>query len=222
MTFLMNVKAQTYDAPWFNIEVPYAYFKADLTGNIYQDIYALPLQASINYKAFNPQTEGRIEYLELICYTDDMQFFNGTYFFSASNSNRDPTDLIAFAREDWFNSTNFDISWGGNGVCINSTTQMPQIGGNFEVGTTTSDNNDDGIKWLNERYSNFLAALENTQTIYFDVRRVGYITFDGDNTVVTFAGNQVIQHIKMTKNGNAFIFGDLETIEEQLAKMNLR
>jgi hypothetical protein len=213
MTHFMNANAQTYDTPWFNIEVPYAYFKADLTGNIYQDIYLMPLQTSINYKTYNPQTDGRIEYLELTFYTDDLQLFKGTYFISASNSDKDPSDMLVFAREDWFNSTDFDLNHGGSGVCINSTNQMPQIGGIFCKGITSGDD----VDWLNKRFGDLLTVLENTQTIYFDVTRIGYVTFDGSNTVVTLAGNQVIQHIELTKKNNAFIFGELEDIERQLA-----
>ncbi|MDR0460708.1 MAG: hypothetical protein LBH62_04640 [Nitrososphaerota archaeon] len=215
MTYFLNVKAQTYDEPWFNIEIPYAYFKAELTSTRYRDIYALPLQVSINYNTYKPQINGRIEYIELVVYTEEHQLLNSTYFISASNSDKNPSDVIAFAREDWFNSTDFDLSRGGGGVFIDSTTQIPLAGGTCGTSTSTSDDDSD---WLNERYGDLRSALEKTQTIYFDVKRVGYVTFDGNNTVVTFAGKQVIQHIELTKNGNAYAFGNIETIEKELAK----
>jgi|GEM_PF-6308092 len=66
-----------------------------------------------------------------------------------------------------------------------------------------------------------LALLENTQTIYLDIRRVAYITFD-DNDVVTISEcDQLIHHIELTKNSNGeFTFGDLTVIENAIDRMN--
>jgi hypothetical protein len=49
--------------------------------------------------------------------------------------------------------------------------------------------------------------IRNAQTIYIDVHRVGYITFTGNNTVVSLANDEIAQHYELTKSGDVFSYG---------------
>jgi hypothetical protein len=66
---------------------------------------------------------------------------------------------------------------------------------------------DDNWNWRNSSSGAEFANSENVNTIYIDVRRLGYVTFDGNNTIVTLADNLVIQHLELLKNGDAFTYG---------------
>ncbi|MCL2691069.1 MAG: hypothetical protein FWE56_02275 [Candidatus Bathyarchaeota archaeon] len=208
MTFLMNVKAQTYAEPWFNIDIPYACFETGLSNNT-DNRYILDqirIQPSINYKALNQQPEARIEYFEITIYTNDVQLSKNTYYVSMTNTNNEsPANLFdSFCRENWFNMSYFGIGSGG-GIHIGDSTELPQNGETLPNGGTFSGM----IIGSFDEFSDIAKAIENTQTIYLDVRRTYYVTFDGYNTIVTLANNQVIHHIELTKNGNAFTFGEL-------------
>ena len=207
MSTLMNVKAQTYDDPWFNIEVPYVYFEANTTDdNAYQYLLnVLAIQPSVNYNALNRDLEGRIEYLEYTIYTDDIQLSKNTYCLSINNADKENLiDSFSFCKDYYFNSSYFDTSSDNdnyNGYHIKKDlTQLPSILSTGSI-SCVSEN----------EFKDICAVLENTQTIYIDVKRVGYVTFDGDNTVVTLADKQAIHHIELTKNGDTFTFGDKES-----------
>jgi hypothetical protein len=120
--------------------------------------------------------------------------------------------MCDFSRENWFNSSDFGIN-GGGGSFITDPAQLNGIGGgrHFEY-ASTDDPNDN---WISERFGAILATMENSQTIYLEIRRVGYVTFEGNKTVITLASNPVILHLEMTKNGDAFTFGDPAPLRDQ-------
>jgi hypothetical protein len=62
VAFFMSTKAQTYDDAWFNIDVPYAYFKANATDTEYQCAVQIATQVSLSQAAINNRAEARIEY----------------------------------------------------------------------------------------------------------------------------------------------------------------
>jgi hypothetical protein len=204
VTFFMNEKTQKYDDPWFNIEIPYAYFEVNMLNDSYAYHYlldVLAIQPSINYNALNQQLDGRIEYLEYTVYTDNMQLSSNTYHLSINNTdNENMFDPFSFYNGHYFNSSyadTFPSYKNYNYYHIKDPAQLPPM---LRTGSISS---------INEaEYNSILVELENTQTIYIDIKRVGYITFEGDTPIVTLAGNKIIQHIELTKNGNAFTFGD--------------
>jgi len=67
----------------------------------------------------------------------------------------------------------------------------------------------------NLRYEAFLEA----QTVHLEIKYIGSVTFDGNNTVVSFANDQTAQRIELTKNKggntgfglNSFGFGILSS-----------
>jgi hypothetical protein len=207
LAFFMNVKAETYDEPWFNVEVPYAYFKANATDNFYQSTTSIVIQPTINHDALSHQTDARIEYFEFTIYSDTIQLSNATYTLAINSSAvEDPTSLFEFSRENWFNSSAF-----GAGCYVTNLTEPLHLMG---TGSSVSYGFEDS-SWINKNFGAILSTMENAQTIYLDVRRLGYVTFDGNNIVVTLASNQVIQHLEMTKTGDAFTFGDPASVRDQ-------
>jgi hypothetical protein len=162
----------------------------------------------------NQQTGARIEYFEIIYYTDDQQLLKTTYFIGTNSTYlENPRDFIMFSREGWFDDalrlSAGGIYWDDAHSCSSDITQ--------HIGSTFMGINDDNP--LDEKYSAILVALENKQTIYVDVIRVGYTTFDGSDIVINFSSNQIIiQRLELTKNGNAFTFGNAEDIENVICR----
>jgi hypothetical protein len=207
LSFFMNVKAQTFDEPWFDITVPYAYFKANATDKLYQSTTSIVIQPTINQDALSQHTDARIEYFEFEIYSDQLQLSNATYYLGINSSAvEDPSSLFAFSRENWFNSSAF-----GAGCYVTNLTEPLHLMG---TGGSVCYGFDDS-SWINKNFGTILSTMENAQTIYLDVRRLGYVTFDGNNTVVTLASNQTIQHLELTKTGDAFTYGDPATVRDQ-------
>ena len=207
LAYFMSAKAQTFDEPWFNVNVPYAYFKANSTGNMYQSTNSIVLNATINSDAISQHTDARLEYFDFKLYSDQLSLANATFYLGMNSSAvEDPTALFAFSREDWFNSTAF-----GAGVYVtNLTGPLRLMGTGGSVSYVGEDSN-----WVNEQFGEILSTMENADKIYLDVCRLGYVTFDGNNTVVTLASNQVLQHLELTKTGDAFTYGDPATVRDQ-------
>ncbi|MCL2358474.1 hypothetical protein [Candidatus Bathycorpusculum sp.] len=195
VSVFMNAKAQTnqtYGEPWFNIEIPSAYVAIDLTNDGYMLTEILDFQPSLTDNALNQQSEARIEYFEVTFSTDDMQLAKNIYCIGMGNpDNEDPAKIYAFYMENWVNGSSANIACNGS-IYITDLIELTYprgFGHSYIVG------------------DEFETALD-TQTIYLDVRSVCYVTFDGNNTVVTWADDQDIQHITLTNNGNSFVFGD--------------
>ena len=210
VAYFMNntASAQTIDDPWFNVSVPYAYFKANTTDNFYQSNTAIILQPTINNDAISQQTDARIEYFVFDLFNEQgLQLANATFFIGMNSSAiGDPASLFTFSRENWFNSSAF-----GSGCYLTNFTEPVRLmgtGGSVVYGYGDSN----AIK---EKFGAVLATMENAQTIYLDVRRLGYVTFDGNNTIVTLAGDQVTQHLELTKTGDSFTYGNPAAVRDQ-------
>jgi hypothetical protein len=200
LVFFMNAKAETFDDPWFNVSVPYAYFKINSTSHSYQTTSAIALNCTVNADAIRQHTDARVEYFEFQIYSAQGQIANVIYFLATNSSKvEDPVSMFAFSRENWFNST----AGGGGYFVTNFTVPLPLM----RTGEAESYYDDDG-NWISTRFGKTLIEVENTNTLYLDVRRLGYVTFDGNNTIVTLADNQAIQHLELVRNGDAFTYGD--------------
>jgi hypothetical protein len=106
---------------WFNVEVPYAYFKANETDNGYEASYSIAYLPTANKNARKSQAEVRIEYYEIVIYTDDAQLVKVKYSICLQNSeDTNSIDTFSFSRENWFNSTDFG-RYSTNGVFIANT-----------------------------------------------------------------------------------------------------
>ncbi len=113
--FMGTAKAQTVtDDSWFNISLNHAYFSANIADGIYQSVDVRGFDTSFNMEAFNRQTGARIEYFEIICYTDDgIQLYRTTYYTGANSSYiENPYNFITLSRESWFDG---DVYLDGSG-----------------------------------------------------------------------------------------------------------
>ncbi len=219
--FMSPAKAQTTnDIPWFNLDVAYASWTAtikdgaagylDGVGTIsdlvsYSSAYRIALNFSVNPDAVDILDNARVEYYQLQVYSDKGQIENVTYYFGANCKDAfDPTSSFIFARDDWFNTT---TSGGGtfitkfNGTLTDCLANGLGLGG---IGGVSSRNS-----FANTTLPEEFLNIHNAQTIYIDVRRLGYVTFDGNSTIVTLASSEVIQHIELTKSGDQFVYGTL-------------
>ncbi len=201
-------KAETLDEPWFNISVPYAYFKEQSTNTTYLTTNSIAVQSTINANAISQSTDARVEYFEFQFYTDQgQQITNVSYTLSINSSTvADPLSAFEFNRTNWFNSTA-----GGSGIYVTDINEAARP--IDRTGTGIECHTFDDSASLTERFGELISQIEGSNTIYLDIRRVGYVTFYGNNTTVTFADNQLIQHLEMTKKGDAFTYGEARTAD---------
>jgi hypothetical protein len=213
VAYFMNTKsgsiyatAETLDKPWFNISVPYAYFKQQSNDTTYSASDAVAINTTINADVISQSTDARVEYFEFRFYTaQGTSIANVTYQLSVNSSAvSNPLMAFSFNRDNWFNSTA-----GGSGMCITNLTATRSLDrtGNSEI--CTSDDN----SYITERFGQLINQVQESSTIYLDVLRVGYVTFYGNNTTVTLADNPLIQHLEMTKKGDAFTYGEVPTAD---------
>lgn len=202
MLFLMSgtAKAETFDEPWFNIDVPYAYYSVNSTSYSYQTKCSIALNFTVNADVITEYADGRVEYYEFQIYGDHGQITNVTYSLAINSSKVvDPISMFTFTFTNGFNST----AAGGGFLVTNLTAPLPLL----RTGESTSHSDETG-NWKNTNFGKIILETENTNTIYLDVRRLGYITFTENNAIVTLADNQVIQHLELTKKGDAFTYGE--------------
>jgi hypothetical protein len=192
--------------PWFNLDVPYAYWTANSTENsngtvTYGECYLTLFNVSLNSAAIQQAVDARIEYFQIQVYTDKAPIENLTY--SVGTNRTAAFDSIEssfhFVRDNWF-----DTNTSGGGM----------FGGDFsgnEFGGLSGINS--GLcplsNWLNSTVSQRIFNIENADAIYLDIRRLGSVILDGNSTIVTLASNEVIQHIELTKSGDQFVYGTL-------------
>ncbi|MGA3110422.1 MAG: hypothetical protein ABSE15_00130 [Candidatus Bathyarchaeia archaeon] len=96
MEYLMAAQAQanahqtygTYGNPWFNVNVPYAYYIANETNHgasiSYGEGYYIALNITTNPDAIKPIPDARIEYYLIQVYSDQGPIENFTYAISAN------------------------------------------------------------------------------------------------------------------------------------------
>lgn len=216
MSTVSTAKAETpNDVPWFNVDVPYAYYKTTSQngsstylegfGEIndliaYTSTHYIGLNYTVN-PAVTTFANARIEYIKLHIYSDLGPIEDITSYYGANCTGTiDPASTFFFSRNDWFNTT---TTSGGTFLC-NFTGAPFSDGGVGGLGGSSSSNS-----FANTTLPAKFLNAHNAQVIYIDVSRIGYVTFDGNNTIVTLADDSVIQHIELTKNGNEFSFGNV-------------
>jgi hypothetical protein len=219
--FMSPAKAQTTDdIPWFNVDVVYASWNAtskddasgyiDGIGPIYDSIsysstYLVVLNYSVNPAAIDVLDNARVEYYQLQVYSDIGQIENVTIFFGANcKDDIDPTPSFHFVRPGWFNTT---TSGGGTFIRKFNGTLVSSLANGLGLTGTSGGYSSNSFK--NTTLPQEFLSIQNADKLYIDVRRLGYITFDGNSTIITLASNEVIQHIELTKSGDQFVYGTL-------------
>jgi hypothetical protein len=194
MAYFMNapVSAQTTDEnPWFNLNISYATvgvtnpFGENLA--TYCDVY----NYTVNPDAIDTQVGSRTECYRLQIYSDEQQLVNKTAYLQVNCTEFIEPYGIQFAREGWFNITGRAGTSGTFSANFNGTfADIPGAAEGFSAGDADQ-----------------IQAIQNAQTVYIDIHRVGYITTKGNSTVATLANDEVIQHLELTRSGDQFVYG---------------
>jgi hypothetical protein len=210
--FMSSAKVQPgNDIPWFIINSPYAYYITNVKENTSSQIGNFTIFGLASYSAnylvgfnlsVNPAVthfvNTRIEYYNLHFYSDLGSITDVVVYFGANCTGTiDPSSSFSF-RNNWFNtsaSISGEFMLNFNGTLTPHVIGMGGISPSGSVINTTLP-----AAFLNAR---------NAQTIIIDISRMGYVTFDDDNTIVTLADKSIIQHIELTKNEDRFTFGDI-------------
>jgi len=222
LMFLMSAKAETAPKPWFNLNVPYAYVKANFTENLNgQDVYdywrVLVLNFTLNPEAENEIYDARFEYYEFQLYTDKEQLGNISYFVGTNRTNLFDFDRESFhfMRDDWFDSNSsgiFTPHWNASSLLEDSPSVLSRY--SSPTGHTTG---------YNLRYNEaprMVAALREAEILFIDIRKTGSLTFNGNSTLVTLPEHGFLQHLELKKYGDGFLYNALFP-EDQLSQIDL-
>jgi hypothetical protein len=221
---IATVKAQTNEAtPWFNLQVPYAVFIANVTDSpvdypdglgprmTYTITHSIAYNVTSN-PACTPNLENaRVEYFVFQIYSDIGSIQNKTQYFGANgngNTSFNPAENFGFSRDNWFNLSS---SGGGCFLSKYNGTLGNVFGDNGWVQSTGGSSSSSFFPGEEQKASQGFQNSYNADKIYIDVRRVGFVSFIGNSTIVTLADNAVIQHLELTKQGDQFVYGTLPT-----------
>ena len=213
LVFLMSAKAETTTRPWFNLEVPYAYWTinppknntAYVSLNTTRIWQSLVLNVSVNENAWDNLVDAKIEYFKIAVYSDKGNIASINHFVytnQTSSMNPMPFDFGSYlaicknASGDgtiwpYYNHTSWSMETGSGGVL------------------TTAPITEDTI-----------SEFEQAEKLYIDVRRESIATFKGNSTVIESANDVVIQHIELKRFGDGFLYNTILP-EGQLLGYNL-
>jgi hypothetical protein len=194
LAYFMNTpqaSAQTIDDPWFNLNLSYA--TVGVTNPFGEDLATCRYvyNYTVNPNAVDTQVGGRLEFFRLQIYSDKEQLANKTAYLEVNCAEPSEPESLSVARDGWFNLTRPTAVSGTFYANFNGT--LSQV-----VGGSSGN----GIEETQQ-----IQTIQDAQTFYIDVHRYGYITCNGNNTVVTLANDEVIQHIELTKSGDQFVYG---------------
>jgi hypothetical protein len=230
MTFFMSAKAQTDVADsLFNIDIPCAYYNANITYNVeindivhgggqrifdlwYRGGPVIAVQPSINHTVLDDNTVARIEFFEFSVYTDKLQLDKSYSYFGfneeAFEQNGNKHIAAKYVEENLLPNKRI----GGQGYGGQSITDLTESMPRWITGNTDSIGIGSGHH-LDKQFYKIIAAIEDTHTIYLDVRRVAYISLSDDGTIVIVEDNKLLQHLELTKNDDGFMFGSPSAVK---------
>lgn len=227
LIFLMSGTAKaetTVDKPWFNLYVPYAYWTGNYSENsngtasysaAYNESWDLVLNATLTSDAAVNQVDARFEYYQMQIYSDEGPIANLTYFFEINSTGNISPNMFNFERDNWFNTN----TTGGITEGAISNVTKPQLNNMNGFFAANSSSNSSLPDWFLQDISG-VKDSETTQSIFIDLRRLGWITFEGNSTVVTRSSSDVLQHIELMKFGDGFLYNNLIP-EDHLSQTNL-
>ena len=227
LLFLMSgtAKAETMPKSWFNLNVPYAYATANFTLNLngtdfYNYYQALVLNFTLNPKAEDEISDAQFEYFELYYYTDKEQLWNVSYFVGTNRTNSFTFDSESFhfMRDNWFDSNTtgggmFNPNWNAS-----SSPDLSIISSISGYSGPTGQETGDTLR--NNEAPRMVAALREAETLFIDIRKTGLVTFNGNSTLVTLSGNELLQHLELKKCGDGFLYNALFP-EDKLPQVDL-
>ena len=214
LVFLMSARAETTPKPWFNINVPYAYMKTNYTKDLGLDVYSywhsIVLNFTLNPEAENEISDARFEYFEFQIYTDKEPIGNTSYYVGTNRTStfEFEAESFHFMRDDRFDSNTSSGGWFAPHLNTSGLAET-LIGGS--VYNSPAGQNE---------APKTVTVIREAEVIFIDVRRIGFVTFNGNSTLVTLSGDDVIQHIELKKFGDGFLYNALLP-EDQLSQINL-
>jgi len=237
--FMMSATAKTNtppetlsSKPWFSINVPYSYWmtrdgKLDWVepdpeideSRLVSSQYLIALNLTLNVDARNYPADARVEYYE-IDVESDKQHIENICWFVGTNLKSDAFDFsdfmqnFHFARDDWFDTYNFD---GGNTGLSNGVVHKnweADVSLLWRVGRGGSGTiNSSGT-------SDMVTALREAETLTITIRRIGWVTFTSNSTTVSLANNEIVEQVHLEQFGEGFLYNNVLT-EEELATTDL-
>jgi hypothetical protein len=220
LMFFMTAKAET-PKPWFSVEMPYAYCDT-MDGPLnYSDLYIANMsvpdftssQPVVSHRIIivlnltldaNLKTEtddARFEYYQINITTDKETV--ETQFFEVGTGVNDSFAQkgFHFMQDGWFDTDKFDPKLGGGSGLYNSSwpTGVSTLWGQGGSGTASVGSSS---------VSSVVSALREAQTVYITLYRVGWASFKGNSTTVSFANNETICQIQLEKYGDGWLYNN--------------
>lgn len=235
--FLMSATAKANPSsealssePWFSINVPYSYWMTrdgkldslDVTPDINEtrlvsSQYLIALNLTLNVETTNYPADARIEYYQIDVSSDKgpvetMCWFVGTVLDVSSFSFQDFIKDFHFVRNDWFDTDSFSIRDRNGGMVRNNwATNFSLLWrvGNAGSGTIGHSSSSD-----------LVSALREAETLYISIRRIGWVTFTANSTLVTLANNEIVDQTQLEKFGEGFLYNNIVP-DEKLSTIDL-
>ncbi len=218
--------------PWFSINVPYSYWMTrdgkldslDVDPDINEtrlvsSQYLIALNLTLNVDTTNYPADARIEYYQIDLSSDkgpveNICWFVGTNLNDSSFSFQDFIEDFHFARDDWFDTDTFrtgsnDLSNGvvrRNWATGFSLLWQVDRSGSGTIGHSGS--------------SDLVSSLREAETLSISIRRIGWVTFTANSTIVKLANNELVEQIQLEKFGEGFLYNNLVP-EEKLSTIDL-
>jgi hypothetical protein len=232
----LPAKADTLNEPWFSITMPYGYYVTSdgpLTNLPYepnfpsemnetnsvseQHMIVLNITQSVDITELS--VDAQFEYLQIDVSSDKelietMRFVVGTYITNDFNVS-EVFQGFMFMRNEWFDTSDFNMMkyGGGGGLSRPSWTQDTSIlwpEGGASSGTISSSSS-----------SGVVDLLREAETVSISIHRIGWVTFSGNSTTVTYANNELLDQIQLEKYGEeGWLYNNLIP-EEELATVDL-
>ncbi|MCW4010939.1 MAG: hypothetical protein NWF05_10020 [Candidatus Bathyarchaeota archaeon] len=223
LLFFMSgtAKAETTIEPWFSYNCPYAYLVANTTALpngtfTYGMWHALVSNSTIKIDAVADSTaDAQIDYFQMQIYSDAGPIENTTYSFGTnrtSNFDISPYTLMMNNLIESNISSGVGTFWFGSAYSYNEPSLSVHSGSSSGQRPLEASNSSAEVTQVRN--------LENAQTVYIDIRRLGSVTFNGNYSVITLASSEVLQHIELQKFGDGFLYNTLLP-EDQWSQIDL-
>ncbi|MQY62573.1 hypothetical protein GH146_04750 [archaeon] len=239
LAFFMSAtaKADTSNEPWFSINIPYAYwvtsdgplempfepnypdgFEMNETNSVSEQ-HMLVLNITLNDDTAKQPVDAQFEYYQIDVSSDKeligtMRWVVGTNINSSFNVSG-ILGSFSFMRNEWFDTRNFDTRKYGGGGGLTRPDWTPGLSmlwpmagaGSGTIGSSGS--------------SGVVSILREAETVFISIYRIGWVTFSGNSTTVTYANNELVEQVQLEKFGEeGWLYNNLIP-EEELATADL-
>lgn len=218
--------------PWISINVPYSYWMTndgklddlDVDPDIDETTlvssqYLIALNLTLNVDTTDYPADARIEYYQINVTSDKGPVEKGCWFVGTNLNNgtfsfQDFIKDFHFARNEWFDTDAFNTV--SNGISSGVVRRNWATGfsllwriGSSRAGTIGHSGTSD-----------LASALREAETLSISVRRIGWVTFTANSTLVTLANNELVEQVQLAKFGEGFLYNNIVP-EEELSTIDL-